>query len=197
MNIKELGQKIKQTDCKKLFGTKTFLIVCCVVLVAVSLLVASLIDAQTGDKNTVKDESESKTLGNSVLTDTTSGDELKDAIADGEDYFAVSAINRQKTRDEAISLLQAIADNPDSMPDAAAEALASINAMAKQMEAEADIEALVKAKGFEDCVAVISDSGCTVIVRSDGLITEQVAQILEIAMQQTSFPAAKITVVQK
>lgn len=197
MNIKELGQKIKQTDCKKLFGTKTFLIVCCVVLVAVSLLVASLIDVQGDGKNTVKDESESKTLGNSVLTDTTSGDELKDAIADGEDYFAVSAINRQKTRDEAISLLQAIADNPDSMPDAAAEALASINAMAKQMEAEADIEALVKAKGFEDCVAVISDSGCTVIVRSDGLVTEQVAQILEIAMQQTSFPAAKITVVQK
>lgn len=197
MNIKELGQKIKQTDCKKLFGTKTFLIVCCVVLVAVSLLVASLIDAQGDGKNTVKDESESKTLGNSVLTDTTSGDELKDAIADGEDYFAVSAINRQKTRDEAISLLQAIADNPDSMPDAAAEALASINAMAKQMEAEADIEALVKAKGFEDCVAVISDSGCTVIVKSDGLVTEQVAQILEIAMQQTSFPAAKITVVQK
>ncbi len=197
MNIKELGQKIKQTDCKKLFGTKTFLVVCCVVLVAVSLLVASLIDAQTGDKNTVKDESESKTLGNSVLTDSTSGDELKDAIADGEDYFAVSAINRQKTRDEAISLLQAIADNPDSMPDAAAEALASINAMAKQIQAEADIEALVKAKGFEDCVAVISDSGCTVIVRSDGLITEQVAQILEIAMQQTSLPASKITVVQK
>lgn len=197
MNIKELGQKIKQTDCKKLFGTKTFLIVCCVVLVAVSLLVASLIDAQSTGKGNIADESESKTLGNSVLTDAVSGDELKDAIADGEDYFAVSAINRQKTRDEAISILQAIADNPDSMPDAAAEALASINAMAKQMEAEADIEALVKAKGFEDCVAVIGDNGCTVIVRSDGLVTEQVAQILEIAMQHTSLPAAKITVVEK
>lgn len=197
MNIKELGQKIKQTDYKKMFGTKTFLIVCCVVLVAVSLLVASLIDVQTNGQQTGKDESDSKTLGNTILTDTMSGDDLKDAIADGEDYFAVSAINRQKTRDEALSLLKAIAEDPDSMPDAAAEALASINAMAKQMDAEADIEALVKAKGFEDCVAVVGDDACTVIVRSDGLVTEQVAQILEIAMQASGLPASGITVIEK
>lgn len=197
MNIKELGQKVKETDYKKLFGTKTFLIVCCVVLVAVSLLVASLIDGQNAGKDTAKTESDSKTLGNTILTDAVSGDELQDAIADGKDYFAVSAINRGKTRDEALALLQAIVDDPDTMPDAAAEALASINGIAKQMEAEADIETLVKAKGFADCVAIVGDNSCTVIVRSDGLVTEQVAQILDIAMQQTSFPAAKITVVEK
>ncbi len=196
MKLKAIGQKIKQTNYKKLFGTKTFLIVCCVVLAAASLVVATLIDG--GNAKTVADESGSKLLGNTVLVDNeVSTDALLDAIADGEDYFAVSTINRQKTRDEALELLRGIADDPETMPDAAAEALAEISGIAVAMEAENDIETLVKAKGFEECVAVISDGGCTVIVKSDGLIAEQVAQILEIAMTNSGLPASKIKVVEK
>jgi len=101
MRLKAIGQKIKQTNYKKLFGTKTFLIVCCVVLAAASLVVGTLIDG--GNAKTVADESGSKLLGNTVLVDNeVSTDALLDAIADGEDYFAVSTINRQKTRDEAL-----------------------------------------------------------------------------------------------
>lgn len=49
------------------------------------------------------------------------------------------------------------------------QALKSIEDMVAEMNSEVNIETLVKAKGFEECVAVISDEKCSIIVKSEGL----------------------------
>lgn len=195
MNLKSLVLKAKETDYKKLFNAKTFLVAGCVTLAAVAMLVAAVTG---GDMTAGKPEGD-KQLGNAVLANSNaSADEtVNGAIDEGADYFAVSALNRKTARDEALEILNKVATSPDALPSAVEEALSSIAAMADDMEAEADIETLVKGKGFEECVAVVSDGKCTVIVRSDGLVAEQVAQILEIAIAQTGLTANDITVVQK
>ena len=60
-----------------------------------------------------------------------------------------------------------------------------------------NIETLVKAKGFEECVAVISEEKCSVIVKSEGLMDDQVAQILDIVITESDLSPENITIIEK
>ena len=98
-----------------------------------------------------------------------------------EDFFAASALNRTKARDEAVEVLQSVVDI-GSDEEAAKQALADISRISADIEKEANIETLIKAKGFEDCIAVISGDTISIVVKSsDQLLPNEVAQIKEIA----------------
>ena len=77
------------------------------------------------------------------------------------------------------------------------EALAEINKMAKVMEAEANIETLVVAKGFAECVAVISGDGASIVVRGDDLQAAQISQINEIVYEQSGILPVNIKIIQR
>jgi len=51
---------------------------------------------------------------------------------------------------------------------------------------EANIENLIKSKGFEECIAVISGESANIIVQSDGLMANELAQIMEIVYLQAN-----------
>ena len=106
-------------------------------------------------------------------------------------------ISRQRTRDEAIEVLQSVVDNQSSTETAKNEALAEINKLATVMEIEANIETLIIAKGFEECVAVISGENASVVVKSDGLIPSQISQINEIVYQQAGIMPVNITIIER
>ena len=72
-----------------------------------------------------------------------------------------------------------------------------ISAIADAIACEANIESLVKAKGFEDCIAVISDTGASVIVKCETLTASEIAQIKEIVYEQAGVLPANLTIVQK
>ena len=67
------------------------------------------------------------------------------------------------------------------------------------MEAEANVETLVMSKGFEQCVAVISDNGISVVVDvpDTALTPAQIAQINEIVYSQASIVPANITIIHR
>ena len=113
-----------------------------------------------------------------------------------DSYFAVAQINRQRARDEAIGVYQTVVNSEDALQELKDEALSGINRIAAQMEAEAKIETLVKSKGFEECVAVISDNNASIIVRSDALLPNEIAQIKEIAVEQSGIPVSGIKIVE-
>ena len=106
-------------------------------------------------------------------------------------------MNRQRSRDEALEVLQGVVDNASSTATAKEEALAEINKLATVMEAEANIETLIVAKGFEECVAVISGDSASVVVRSDGLQTAQISQINEIVYEQAGILPVNIKIIQR
>ena len=55
----------------------------------------------------------------------------------------------------------------------------------------------MKAKGFEECVAVISEDSVSVIVSADTLQASQMAQILTIVCETTGITPDKVSVINK
>lgn len=114
-----------------------------------------------------------------------------------DNYFASTQVSRQRARDEAIEVLQGVVDNDASDDATKAQALADISQIAKDMEAEANIETLIMSKGFEQCVAVINGDAASIVVKSDGLIASQISQINEIVYEQAGISPVNITIIQK
>ena len=121
-----------------------------------------------------------------------------DSAVEAASFFASATVNRQKARDEAMEVLQGIVDNTGSSDDAKAGALTEMTAMALTIEKEANIESLVKSKGFEDCVAVISGDSASVVVKCDReLLINELSQILEIVYEQAEIVPANVTISSK
>ena len=192
MKFKKIWEEVKKYDYKKLLCVRNYVIAGCVALLAVAVVLNATLPR--GDGETVDNES-TKILGNSILTDAntpTEGD-----TDEAENFFASAVINRQRVRDEAMAVLREVADSPDAMQDAKEDALESIERMVNEMNCEVNIETLVKAKGFEECVAVISEEKCSVIVKSEGLKDDQVAQILDIVITESDLSPENITIIEK
>ena len=200
--LNELKEKVKGIDWKKLIGTKAFVTVGCVMLIGIAVLVSSLVG--TSDGNAASGDGD-RILGNTILADTSvsvendsaqSGENVNANPETAEDFFAMAIINRTQVRDSALEVLREIAESPDALPDAKQEALDSITEIADDMTAEANIEALIKAKGIADCVAVISGSNCSVIVNRSPLLPDELTKITDIVYEQTGIPVSNITVVE-
>ncbi len=114
-----------------------------------------------------------------------------------DDYFSNARINRQQARDSALSLLEEAAANNDADQTMRNEANASIQVMADCTMAEAEIENLVTAKGYTDCVAFVGeDSASVVVALASGELTEtDTAKIMEITMEQTGLEASQIKII--
>ena len=113
------------------------------------------------------------------------------------EYFQSASVSRRRARDESLEVLQLVADSEDALQESKDSALASISKIASQIEQESNIESLIVAKGFENCIALVSDDSATIIVQSDGLMPNEVAQITEIICSETSLPAASVKIVEK
>ena len=112
------------------------------------------------------------------------------------DYFAAVRLSRQEARDSAVSLLQeAMAYSQDQE---AAQTNAKLEELVQIALCEAQIESLVIAKGYADCVAYISDSGISVAVATPegGMQQTDVAVIADIVMTQSNYEMADIRVVE-
>ena len=114
------------------------------------------------------------------------GDAPTDTVPEtGDTYFDAAALSRDQARDEALAVLQTVLSNEDALEETKTQALADISRIALEIEKESNIEALVRAKGFENCIAVLNGSSASIIVKGDAeLIGSQVAQINEIVYEQ-------------
>lgn len=120
------------------------------------------------------------------------------SVADADtvsDYFAAVRLSRQEARDSAVSLLQeAMAyENKEN-----AQSSLQLEEIVEVALCEAQIESLVIAKGYADCVAYISDDGISVAVATPegGLQSADVAVIADIVMTQSDFSLNDIHVVE-
>ena len=137
--------------------------------------------------------------GDNNMDDNLDGSETTGGESDGteNDYFSATVLNRQQSRDEAIDVLKLVTENEDASEEAKAEAAAKISKIALDIQNEVNIETLVKAKGFEDCVAIISDDAVSVIVKAESLQANQAAQILAIVYETTGIAPQNISIINK
>ena len=112
------------------------------------------------------------------------------------DYFAAVRLSRQQARDSAVSLLQEAMSY--SVDPEATETSAQLEQLVQTALTEAQIESLIIAKGYTDCVAYISDNGISVAVATPegGLQEQDVAIIADIVMGQSEYTMEDIYVVE-
>lgn len=125
------------------------------------------------------------------------------ALAAGEDidttatdYFAAVRLSRQEARDSAINLIQEAMAYSDSTK--AAESSAELEDIVQTALSEAQIESLIIAKGYADCVAYMTNEGISVAVAAPegGLQEADVAVIADIVLSQSDYSLSDIRVVE-
>ena len=116
----------------------------------------------------------------------------------GSDYFANARLNRQQSRDSALSLLQEAAAREDADQTLRDEANQSIQTMADYTVTEAQIENMVVAKGYADCVAFIGENSLSLAVAAPegGLTDADTARILDVVSQNAGFSADQVTIIE-
>ncbi len=136
--------------------------------------------------NTSVDGEDKETYGEAQLTSA--------EVTDSEDYFAEARLERKKSRDEAVETLATTLQDAELSDEEKELATAKALEVSRQMESETNIETLVKAKGFADCLAMVSDESVKVMVKTEGLSAEQAAQIKNIILEETDILAENISV---
>ena len=119
-----------------------------------------------------------------------------DAAAAENDYFATARLSRKQARDSAISMLQEAEIDENATEDVCNEASQTLQVLAGYTVAESQIENLVTAKGYKDCVAFMGDESISVVVSTGTgeLTAEDVAKITDIAMAETGLDASGIKI---
>ena len=115
------------------------------------------------------------------------------------DYFAAVRLSRQEARDSAVNLLQeAMAYSEAESGTKDQESAMELEDIVETALSEAQIESLVIAKGYTDCVAYMTPEGISVAVSSPegGLQQTDVAVIADIVMQQSDYGLDTIRVVE-
>lgn len=135
------------------------------------------------------------------LADAKAQEEILDVDAEDEyisEYFAQARLTRQQSRDEALSLLEQAAASETASQEIIDSAMDSIAAMANYSMRETQIENLLLAKNFTDCVAFMSGQGITVAVPApqEGLTAQQVAQITDAIISETDYTAQQIRLIE-
>lgn len=124
------------------------------------------------------------------------GTSLEATVNTGSAYFAAVRLSRQQARDSAVSLLQEAMSYTDTA--VAEESNRQLEEIVQTALCEAQIESLVIAKGYKDCVAYMSESGISIAVASPegGLKQEDASLISDIVLSQSSYTLADIRVVE-
>ena len=128
----------------------------------------------------------------------TQTDASADSTAGEGDYFASSRLTRTQARDEAVSTLKELSESDTADQSAKDDAAAQISALADDTVAEANIESLIRAKGYEDAVVMLGDSSANIVVAppDGGLQAEDVAVIRDIVISETGMTAGQIKIVE-
>ncbi len=196
MKFKEIITKI--TELCKRAGVKTLAAICAVTVIGGVVVLNFILSGSTDDKPANKLKLDLSQASADVSGENQPEDESTLLKADeNADYFATISLQRKQARDEAIQVLLTVTESNDAIAEAKEDALGDIERLASEIEMEANIESLVMSKGFEACVAVISDDKCSVIVNSNGLLPGECAQISEIVYEQAGIIPENLKIIEK
>lgn len=116
----------------------------------------------------------------------------------GTKFFEQARLKREKAHDETVDTIQKSlkgsalsAEEKKAYTDQMAAALEDLNA-------ENEIETLIRAKGFADCLCFLQAgrADLTVMTAGEPLTAAQVAQIRDVVLSKSSVTAQNITVVE-
>lgn len=140
-----------------------------------------------------------KVLGEATLVNE-NGEGVEDVslpVTEEGNYFATARLSRKQARDSAISMLEEAEIDENASEDVLNEASQTLQVLAAYTVAESQIESLVTAKGYADCVAFMgADSISVVVADDDGLDAADVARIKDIVVTETDYTPNQIKIME-
>lgn len=101
--------------------------------------------------------------------------------------------SKMETRNSMLEMYDSIiATSKDA--DQILETNAKISDLAGRIEGETVLEGMIMASGFEDVVVTNVDDSYTVMVKSNGLTSDDVAKILSILVKETGVSATNVKI---
>ena len=187
--LTEIQQPNKFQMILEKIGKRNIIIACAVLLIGVAVLMNFILFSGANKEEGYDGYDQpsgniSDNAGDSTATDVNA-------------YFSATQVSRQRARDEALEVLQAVVENVDSTEAMKNEALAEIAVIADEIQKEANIESLITAKGFEACVAVLNNDAASIVVKADDLHAAQIAQINAIVYEQAGILPSAVTIIKK
>ena len=116
----------------------------------------------------------------------------------GAKFFEEARLKRQKAHDAALDTIQKTLKSSSLSAEEKKTYAQELTGNLEDLHAENEIETLVKAKGFADCLCFLQSGrdDLTVMTAGDALTAAQVAQIRDIVLSKSSVTAQNITVVE-
>lgn len=111
-----------------------------------------------------------------------------------ENYFVKARLSRTKARDTAIQTISTILDNEKLTEADKKQASAKAMSITDIIEAETNIENIIKSKGFEDCIVYLTATNCTVVVKTKGLDQNQATQIKNIIVTEVKIKGENVSI---
>ncbi len=203
MNKQNTWNSVKQFFEK--IGRRNMMIAGAVVLVVGAVAVNWIFFAgnDSGDGFEYNASAGMSTNYGTTLTTTAVGEETSTPTGVDPDspdsYFASVEVSRQRARDEALEVLNAVVENDKATADVKAEAMKEIQTIAREMSQESNIESILMSKGFVRCIAVINGENANIVVSHEGdrLQQAQLAQINAVVYEQAGIEPINITIVAK
>ncbi|MCX4326203.1 MAG: SpoIIIAH-like family protein [Lachnospiraceae bacterium] len=112
----------------------------------------------------------------------------------GADYFASAKLTREQTRAKNKETLMNIINDKTIASADKKSAIRQVASITKNSEKENAAELMLQAKGFQNAVVSINEGNADVVVDSDGLSEQQIAQIEDIVRRKTGIEADKIVI---
>lgn len=112
----------------------------------------------------------------------------------GADYFASAKLTREQTRAKNKETLMNIVNNKSIASADKKPAIKQVANITKNSEKENAAELMLQAKGFQNAIVSINDGNADVVVDSNGLTEQQIAQIEDIVRRKTGIEAGKIVI---
>ena len=118
--------------------------------------------------------------------------------ANGSEYFEQARLTRSQTRDEALDKLQKVLKSSQLSSEEKSMLTETLSKTTDNIAVESEIENIILAKGFKDCVVFMSDKKVNVAVQtgSSALDSASVAKIRDAVLSKADVEAINITIVE-
>ena len=157
---------------------------------------------ELSDTTTTVAEEVSGNLGDSLYVGgTTAAAESEDnntseSVQDSQSYFADAKLKRTQSHDKIIDSIKSTAESENLDSETKNRLAVMITDFQSQLKSETDCENLITAKTAKECLVVINEGVCQVIMEKNTLNDLLILQITEIIEKNTEISSENLIIIE-
>ena len=173
-----------------IIGKKQIILACLTLILGVAVYMNYTFAEAESDLTAVlsSEDKSSVNYGDAELVSTDS------AVDNASDYFSQARLAKMTSRDEAVETLTSILGGGDLTQDEISTMQVEAFQLSKMVESEDKIENLIKAQGFSDCVVYLDGDSANIVVKTEGLVPSEAAQIKDILLSEITLKSENIRI---